>query len=136
MEVASPPAQPQAGYTNGHASPNVNGLDHINGNGLDVPVASTTGAQPIPFDTSAFRSYLLALLPPVLGATPAELEDGVFSDPDFEERVRVFAVQPGGPIYVAKIVDDLHGAAFSIGYSCASCDFRRVLGYFTVILTH
>jgi len=119
MEVVGQPAQPQPGYTNGLASSNVNGMDHINGSGLDVSVSSTSGAQPIPFDTSVFRSYLLALLPPVLGATPTDIEDGIFSDPDFEERVRHFAVQPGGPLYVAKIVDDLHGAAFPLSAICA-----------------
>ena len=121
MEVAT---QPQTGYTNGHG----NGLDHINGNGLDV-VSSTTTAQPIPFDTSAFRSYLLALLPPVLGASPAEIEDGIFSELDFDERVRQFAVQPGGPLYVAKIVDDLHGACPFL----AIRDLGRIL-YFSVLL--
>lgn len=112
MDVA---VQPQTSYTNGHASLNANGLDHLNGNGLDV---SGTNAQPISFDTTAFRSYLLALLPPVLGATPAEIEDGIFSELDFDERVRQFAVQPGGPLYVAKIVDDLHGTrSFSVAYT-------------------
>ncbi len=43
-------------------------------------------ASPSPFDTSVFRSYLLDLLPPLLGATPDELHDTLF-DSEFNERV-------------------------------------------------
>ncbi|KAG8800414.1 hypothetical protein FRC16_002934 [Serendipita sp. 398] len=105
MEVSSPPIQ--GGFTNGHASPNVNGHDHVDSGGIDGVVASNSATESLPFDTSVFRNYLQALLPPVLGATPPELEDSIFSDPEFEERVKQFATQPGGPLYVAKIQEDL-----------------------------
>jgi hypothetical protein len=111
MDGASPPlqSQSQAGYTNGHASPNVNAGETPPVNGLDAPAASTSASQALPFDTSVFRNYLLALLPPILGASLIELEEGIFNDIDFDERVRQFATQPGGPLYVAKIADDLNG---------------------------
>lgn len=110
MDVASPPvqSQSQAGYTNGHASPKVNANESLAVNGMEPPAASTSASQALPFDTSVFRNYLLALLPPLLGASPIELEEGIFSDIDFDERVRQFATQPGGPLYVAKIADDLN----------------------------
>lgn len=114
MDVASPPLQ--SGFPNGHASPGVNGHDHLNGSSLDGPITSTPAAAPLPFHASTFREYLLALLPPVLGATPSELEDGIFSDPDFEERVTQFATQPGGPLYVAKISDELHGTPLPLHF--------------------
>ncbi|OBZ78610.1 Dynein heavy chain, cytoplasmic [Grifola frondosa] len=56
------------------------------------------------FDPSLFRSYLLALLPPVIGAFPAELES-IFDD-EFDDRISRFAGEGGGVIYVVKQKDD------------------------------
>lgn len=44
------------------------------------------------FDVSLFRSYLSALLPPVVGALPDELDD-VFESGDFDETVSKFAAK-------------------------------------------
>ena len=62
---------------------------------------------PPPFDVSIFRSYLLSLLPPVLGAYPEELLS-LFDD-EFEEKVSRFAAEGGGVIYVVKVKDDTEG---------------------------
>lgn len=56
------------------------------------------------FDPGIFRKYLLSLLPPVIGADPADL-DSLFDD-EFEERVSRFAAEPGGVIYVVKTKDE------------------------------
>ncbi|KAF9519887.1 hypothetical protein BS47DRAFT_1370608 [Hydnum rufescens UP504] len=53
------------------------------------------------FDTSVFKSYLLSLLPPVLGATLDDLRDSLFDD-EFDERISRFAAEGGSVIYVAK----------------------------------
>jgi hypothetical protein len=74
------------------------------------PSINTTNGpidQP-PFDSSVFRSYLLALLPPVLGAAPSELES-IFDDDEFDERVSRFAAEGGGVIYVVKVRDEVEG---------------------------
>ncbi|KAH9836656.1 dynein heavy chain, N-terminal region 1-domain-containing protein [Rhodofomes roseus] len=86
-----------------------NGVAHVNGNGngngnlhdglSDGPApASTT------FDPTIFRSYLLALLPPMIGASPEELES-LFDD-EFDERIHRFVGEGGGVIYVVKKKDD------------------------------
>lgn len=65
-------------------------------------------AEPIQsFDSSIFRSYLLSLLPPVLGASLEEL-DSIFDD-EFEERVSRFAAEGGVVIYVVKVRDEVEG---------------------------
>ena len=64
--------------------------DPVNGN---TPLIS--------FDTSVFKSYLLSLLPPVLGATLEDLSDSLF-DNEFDERVIRFASEGGSVIYIAK----------------------------------
>jgi hypothetical protein len=107
MEVSSPPIQ-SPGYTNGTTNGHV-GLD-ASQNGINgaEPSSSSSAQQPaIPFDTSVFKSYLQALLPPVLGASPKELQDGIFNDAEFEDRVVKFAAENGGPIYVVKIKENL-----------------------------
>jgi dynein heavy chain 1 len=74
------------------------------------PSINTTNGpidQP-PFDSSVFRSYLHALLPPVLGAAPSELES-IFDDDEFDERVSRFAAEGGGVIYVVKVRDEVEG---------------------------
>jgi hypothetical protein len=47
---------------------------------------------------------LLALLSPVLGAAPSELES-IFGDDEFDECVSRFAAESGGVIYVVKVGD-------------------------------
>lgn len=71
-----------------------------NGNG-DIP---TDTAPVVTFDADVFRSYLLALLPPVIGALPEELES-LFDD-EFDERVARFAADSGGPLYVVKTKEE------------------------------
>ncbi|GJE97982.1 Dynein heavy chain N-terminala domain-containing protein [Phanerochaete sordida] len=75
-----------------------NGI-HTNGALQDGPVEPT-----IAFDPAVFRSYMLALLPPLLGALPEELES-IFDD-EFDERVSRFAGEGGGSIYVVKKKDE------------------------------
>jgi dynein heavy chain 1 len=80
-----------------------------------MPVTATNGvlSHDVPiepsstFDTSLFRSYLLALLPPVIGASPAELQS-LFDD-EFEDRVSRFAAEGGGVIYVVKVKEESEG---------------------------
>ncbi|EGN94189.1 hypothetical protein SERLA73DRAFT_97057 [Serpula lacrymans var. lacrymans S7.3] len=79
--------------------------------GPSTPLTNSNGVLPhdspvdaSPFDTSLFRSYLLSLLPPVLGASPVELES-LFDD-EFDERVSRFAAEGGGVIYVVKVKDE------------------------------
>ncbi|KAI0785919.1 cytoplasmic dynein heavy chain 1 [Abortiporus biennis] len=78
-----------------------NGVTNGNGAIHDGAVEPT---QAIPFDPSIFRQYLLALLPPVIGATPDELL--YLFDDDFDERVQRFASETGGVIYVVKKKDE------------------------------
>lgn len=59
------------------------------------------------FDSSVFHTYLLSLLPPVLGASPADLES-IFDD-EFDERITRFASEGGGVIYVVKRKDEVEG---------------------------
>ena len=73
-------------------------------------VASHDGPvePPSSFDPALFRSYLLALLPPVIGATPDELDS--LYDSEFDERVSRFAGEGSEAIYVVKIKDEAEGA--------------------------
>ena len=74
----------------------------LNGNGdLHEPISSEPA---IPFDPSVFHSYLLSLLPPIIGASPEELES-IFDD-GFNERVSRFASEGGGVVYVVKKKDE------------------------------
>ncbi|KAF8919991.1 dynein heavy chain [Mucidula mucida] len=57
------------------------------------------------FDPAIFQSYLQALLPPVIGASPTEL-DAIF-DNEFNDRVMRFASEGGGVIYVVKAKDEV-----------------------------
>lgn len=84
---------------------------------LDEPPPTANGvhsetppvtAPSVPYDTSLFRTYLLALLPPVIGASPEELEESLF-DHDFEERVSKFSGEGGSVIYVVKVKDEVEG---------------------------
>ncbi|KAI9572528.1 dynein heavy chain, N-terminal region 1-domain-containing protein [Boletus coccyginus] len=85
-----------------------------NGNGPAPPLTSSASNgvpphdgpvdAPPPFDVSLFRSYLLSLLPPVLGAYPEELVS-LFDD-EFEDKVSRFATEGGGVIYVVKVREE------------------------------
>ncbi|KAJ3935686.1 MAG: dynein heavy chain, N-terminal region 1-domain-containing protein [Lentinula lateritia] len=57
------------------------------------------------FDPEIFRSYLLALLPPVIGALSSDLER-IF-DTDFDERVSRFSGEGGDVLYVVKAKDEV-----------------------------
>jgi hypothetical protein len=69
----------------------------------------TTHTEPaVAFDLEIFRAYLLAQLPPVIGALPSEL-DSLF-DHEFDERVARFAADTGGSLYVVKTKEESEGA--------------------------
>jgi hypothetical protein len=87
------------------STPEVPTTPLTNSNGV-LPHDSPVDTPP-PFDTSLFRSYLVSLLPPVLGALPEEFE-GLF-DEEFDERVTRFAAEGGGVIYVVKTRDEAEG---------------------------
>lgn len=73
----------------------------LNGNGdLHDPIIEPA----IAFDPAVFRSYLLSLLPPLLGAPSEELES--IYDEDFDDRVARFAGEGGGVVYVVKKRDE------------------------------
>lgn len=74
------------------------------------------------FDVSLFRSYLSALLPPVVGALPEELDD-LFDSSDFQETVSKFAVEGSDVIYVVKRRVDLEGSVYCDTFLLASCIF-------------
>ena len=83
----------------------VNGTNGTNGghhhDGLLEPTTQ--------FDLSLFRSYLSALLPPVVGASPEEVDDLVESR-DFVETVSKFAAEGPDVIYIVKQRVDLEGS--------------------------
>jgi hypothetical protein len=83
-------------------------LAYTNGNGSALH-EDVTPASVAAFDCAVFKAYLLSLLPPVLGAAPAELES-LFED-DFEEPVTKFAGEGGDVIYVVKRRDEVVGAS-------------------------
>ncbi|KAF9561514.1 hypothetical protein CPC08DRAFT_817653 [Agrocybe pediades] len=84
---------------------------------MEPPQPQTNGSanhhdsppQPAPevtstFEPEIFRQYLLGLLPPVIGASPPDLES-LFDD-EFDERIRRFAADTGGVIYVVQIKEE------------------------------
>lgn len=93
---------------NGHGYPEING---INGgsNGLNGGSASTSTA----FDTELFTTYLLSLLPPLIGATQSEIEETLF-DSEYEERVTRFAHEGGTVLYAQKVKEEDEGASPSL----------------------
>ena len=83
---------------------------------MDPPssLAPTNGSlnhqEPEPtsaFDPEIFRTYLLSLLPPVIGAYPSDL--GSLFDEEFDARVARFASDTGGVIYVVKVKEESEG---------------------------
>ena len=91
-----------------YATPN--GVAHVNGNGNGNGIIhdGLSDGSASAFDPAVFREYLLALLPPMIGAAPADLES-LFDD-EFNERVQKFAGEGGGVIYVVKRKDEVEGA--------------------------
>ncbi|KAI0318175.1 cytoplasmic dynein heavy chain 1 [Amylostereum chailletii] len=81
-----------------YALPTTNG--NGNGNGI-IPHDETPGS----FDSLTFHNYLTSLLPPVLGASPTELES-LFDD-EFDASVSRFAGEGGDVIYVVKRKDEV-----------------------------
>ncbi|KAG8716582.1 hypothetical protein FRC09_015536 [Ceratobasidium sp. 395] len=79
-------------YVNG-----TNGTPLLN---ADATLPITPAPAPS-FDPAVFRAYLLALLPPVIGATIDELETSLF-DSEFDERATRFASEGTEAIYIVK----------------------------------
>ena len=84
---------------------------------MDPPTTNLNGSlnhqEPEPtsaFDSEIFRSYLLSLLPPVIGADPSEL-DSLF-DEEFDSRIARFASDTGGVVYVVKVKEETEGMSF------------------------
>lgn len=75
------------------------------------------------FDPTIFRTYLLSLLPPVLGASPEEIES-IF-DSEFDERVARFASEGTGVIYIVKRRDEVEGTLFFISAPYELANFYR-----------
>ncbi|KAI6146941.1 cytoplasmic dynein heavy chain 1 [Pisolithus thermaeus] len=75
-------------------------------------------AAPPTFDVSMFKSYLLSLLPPILGTSSEELFS-LFDD-EFEERVTQFTADGGGMIYIIKIKEIQKDAPPQYYYQLAS----------------
>ena len=70
-------------------------------NGTSTPPLTT-------FDASVFKKYLLALLPPVLGADVNDLNESLF-DEGFDEGILRFAAEGSTVIYVSKTRADSEG---------------------------
>ena len=93
-----------------------------------VPVNGTNGhhdglLEPTTqFDVSLFRSYLSALLPPVVGALPEELDD-LFESSDFDGTVSKFAAEGSDVIYVVKRRVDLEGSFSFVICPCLRAAF-------------
>ncbi|THH07940.1 hypothetical protein EW145_g3047 [Phellinidium pouzarii] len=90
---------------------------HIHMDGPDAGIVAPTAAAAAAaaaaapaFDPAVLHSYLLALLPALLGAAPDDLEHQLF-EADFDERVARFAGEGGGPLYVVKVKDEVEDDA-------------------------
>ncbi|KAL5495533.1 DYN1_2 [Sanghuangporus weigelae] len=90
-------------------TPPTNGTHTLGSADALVDGASTTPAAST-FDPSLMRSYLLALLPPIFGASQSEIDEQVF-DAEFDERVTRFAGEGGGPLYVVKRKEEVEDDA-------------------------
>jgi dynein heavy chain 1 len=96
----------------------LNGTNGINGSSPTPPDEAAPSSS---FDSGIFRTYLLSLLPPVLGATPEEIES-IF-DSKFEEHVARFASEGTGVIYIVKRKDDDEGTPLLIFSPVSSRQF-------------
>ena len=89
-----------------------------NGNGSAIHDEPTTPSAPATtFDPAVFQTYLTSLLPPVLGASPTELE--TLFDSDFNEQVTRFAGEGGDVIYVVKRREEVEGACYTCIWASA-----------------
>jgi hypothetical protein len=87
------------------STPDIHPLPTTNGSTPhDVSVEPTSS-----FDPSIFRSYLLSLLPPVVGASTSDLQS--LFDVEFDERVSRFAADGSDVIYVVKVKDEVEGVS-------------------------
>ncbi|KAJ8515286.1 hypothetical protein ONZ45_g7260 [Pleurotus djamor] len=73
-----------------------------------TPITTTNGtnhdSEPVPtstFDPSIFRDYLVALLPPFIGASVAELQ--TLFDGEFDEHVATFAAEGSDAVHVLTV---------------------------------
>ena len=98
VEASTPPSLLSIPKTNGVSTP-TDGTAQQNG-------ATTPANVAPPFDNDLLRAYLLQLLPPLLGASPEELEDQILGS-DFEELASRFAAEGGGPLYVVKVKEEV-----------------------------
>ncbi|KAF5382234.1 hypothetical protein D9757_008925 [Collybiopsis confluens] len=87
-----------------------------NGHSPD-PHADSPAETPVFFDTDVFRAYLLALLPPVIGASPSEIQDGLFQLKDFDGRVSTFAAEGSGVLYIVKAKDEVDDSIYHYSLS-------------------
>ncbi|KZT24393.1 hypothetical protein NEOLEDRAFT_1094681 [Neolentinus lepideus HHB14362 ss-1] len=106
MATPEPPLTPvlPPNGTNG-----INGTNGVNGtsNGTSHHDGPVEPASAPAFDSAVFREFLLSVLPPLMAASPRDLES-VFND-DFDERVSRFAAEGGGAMYVVKMKDEVEG---------------------------
>ena len=72
-----------------------------------APPQSESQTQPLSFNTDIFRTYLLTLLPPVIGTLPYKLD--LLFDDGFDEHVARFATESGGVVYIVKVKDKVEG---------------------------
>ncbi|EFI28556.1 cytoplasmic dynein heavy chain 1 [Coprinopsis cinerea okayama7 len=79
-------------------------IPSTNGSTSHESLTPEPSSSATPFDPELFRAYLIALLPPVIGAAPADLES-LFDD-EFNARVTRFANESGGVVYVVKVKED------------------------------
>jgi len=81
----------------------------MNGHHHDQPQTESQ-TQPLFFDTDIFRTYLLVLLTPVIGALPSESD--LLFDNESDERVARFAAESGVVVYIVKVKDEVEGLSF------------------------
>jgi hypothetical protein len=97
---------------------------HLNGtNGIhgSSPTPPDEAGPSSSFDSGIFRSYLLSLLPPVIGATPEEIE--TIFEGEFDEQVARFASEGTGVIYIVKRKDDEEGTSLLIAAPVSNRQF-------------
>lgn len=79
-------------------------------NGSTHPDGQVTPEPSSSFDPTALRNYLGALIPPMIGAAPEDVES--ILDYGFEERVAKFSGEGGGALYIVKVKDNADGTSF------------------------
>ncbi|WVR09001.1 hypothetical protein IAU60_006061 [Kwoniella sp. DSM 27419] len=75
----------------------------IAGNDGLATLPPPSGVQALDFDVEVFKRYLESLLLPVMAATHEELQESLFEDPSFDEKVQRFAADAGCQVvYISK----------------------------------